>query len=82
MLLIVFRWGFMEMGRMRRMVFLPIRKRSVQAAEAAWEMTVAMAAPWMPISSTKMKMGSKMIFRTAPISVVIMPTRANPCALI
>ena len=81
MLPMVFIRGFMEERRMRRMVPLPVRKRKVQAAEAAWEMTVAMAAPCTPMSSAKMKMGSRMIFKTAPISVVTMPMRAKPWAL-
>ena len=66
---------------MRRMVPLPVRKRKVQAAEAAWEMTVAMAAPCTPMSKIKMKTGSRMMFKTAPIRVVTMPMRAKPCAL-
>ena len=44
-----------------------------------WEMTVAMAAPRTPILNTKIKSGSSKMFATAPMRIVIIPVRANPC---
>ena len=58
------------------------RERSTKAQEAIWESTVARAAPatsrWRP----KMKMGSRMMLHTAPISTVSIPVFAYPWALI
>ena len=45
-------------------------------------MTVAMAAPATPMSKTKMKIGSRTRFRTAPMARVHMPVFGNPWALI
>jgi len=60
------------------MVRFPVRNRNVHRAEAVWEITVAMAAPRTPIPKAKMKTGSRMRFKTAPIRTVIMPMRPNP----
>ena len=44
------------------------RKPVTHAALSACEITVATAAPFTPIPRPKIKMGSRMIFATAPIS--------------
>ena len=44
-------------------------------------MTVAMAAPATPIWKTKMKSGSRRIFRIAPMTTVAMPRPENPWAM-
>ena len=44
-------------------------------------MTVAMAAPVTPIWRTKIKSGSRRIFRTAPITTVAIPRPENPWAI-
>ena len=41
-----------------------------KTAPTAMEMTVAIAAPRIPISKTKMKIGSRMMFITAPANIV------------
>ena len=50
-----------------------VRKRRIQIAPTAWLRTVASAAPFTPMPNTKMKMGSRMMLITAPITVVIIP---------
>ena len=45
-------------------------------------MTVAIAAPLIPISRTKIKIGSRIIFATAPTVTDSIPIMAYPCALI
>ena len=42
---------------------------------------VASAAPCTPISKAKIKIGSRMIFMTAPMTTDIIPILANPCAV-
>ena len=59
-------------------VFLPARNRSTHTEEINWEMTVARAAPLTPRCRTKMKTGSNIIFKTAPIKTVSMPVLAKP----
>ena len=71
----------MEESLRLKIVRFPVRKRNVHRADAAWEITVAMAAPRTPIPKTKMKIGSRMRFRIAPIRTVIMPVRPNPWEL-
>ena len=66
----------------RRMALFPVRNLSTHTAEQPCAITVASAAPWTPISSTKMNTGSRTIFTTAPSPTVIMPISAKPCALI
>ena len=44
-------------------------------------MTVAIAAPATPISRTKMKIGSRMMFVTAPIRTESMPFLLKPCVM-
>ena len=41
----------------------------VTKQEAAWPMTVAMAAPRTPMWNTKMATGSRIRFSTAPMTV-------------
>ena len=64
--------------RRRQRVVDPVRNRSTHRAETAWDRMVARAAPRTPISSTKMKMGSRMVFRMAPIRTVFMLTVVKP----
>ena len=64
------------------MVRFPVKNRSTHAADNAWERMVASAAPLTPISSRKIKMGSRIILVTAPMSVVFMLIFANPWAVI
>ena len=47
----------------------------------ACEITVAKAAPFTPMSSQKIKIGSRMIFRKAPISTEPMAIAGRPWAL-
>ena len=68
--------------RSRRMVLLPVRKRRIQKAPTAWLSTVAMAAPRTPMSSTKMRMGSRMMLMTAPMTVVSILILAKPWVVI
>ena len=58
-----------------------VRNRTIQRAEMAWEITVARAAPWGPISSRKMKMGSRIILASAPMITEFMLARVKPWAL-
>ncbi len=76
-------WGSIFIsGRVRRSrVLEPRRKRITHTALTAWLSTVAIAAPWTPMSSTKIRMGSRMILHTAPTTVVAMLILANPCVV-
>ena len=60
---------------------LPVRKRSAHRQETPWLMTVASAAPDTPMSSAKMNSGSSARLQAAPMTVVSMPTRGKPWAL-
>ena len=68
--------------RSRHNVRLPSRKLITHTTDSSWEITVAAAAPAMPICKTKIKMGSRMILAMAPIKRVAMPVFPNPWALI
>ena len=48
----------------------------------AWLITVATAAPLTPMSKTKIKTGSRIIFATAPITIESIAVPAKPCAFI
>ena len=63
------------------MAFLPRRNASTHRAEQVWAMTVARAAPWIPMSSKKIKMGSRIRLITAPSSTVIIPVDPKPWEL-
>ncbi len=65
-------------ARIFRMVFLPIRKETTQRQEIAWEMMVARAAPRTPMSNPKIRMGSRTILVTAPISTESIAVREKP----
>ncbi len=58
--------------RIRSFVLLPSRKAKAQIAEAACDITVARAAPLTPRSNPKIKMGSRRMLSTAPITTVAM----------
>ena len=58
--------------------FLDSSTAVTKAQDAAWERTVAAAAPATPMSSAKMKIGSRMMFITAPMTTVAMPKVENP----
>lgn len=51
-------------------------------ADNNWEIIVARAAPCTPMLNTKMKIGSRMMFATAPKITVIIPMRPNPWELV
>ena len=53
-------------------------ERKAQTAAAYWPMTVAIAAPRTPRPKTKMKIGSRMMFVTAPATVETMAKRGLP----
>ena len=59
-------------------VMFPVRNLRTHNADTAWDIMVASAAPFTPMSSPKMKIGSSTIFSTAPTSTVIMLIFANP----
>ena len=61
-----------------RMVFLPVRNSRIHTALTAWLRTVAMAAPATPIFRPKIRMGSRMILITAPMTVVSILMLAKP----
>ena len=65
-----------------RMVFFPDKKRRIHIAPTAWLKTVAIAAPLTPRLNPKIKIGSRMMLITAPITVVIILIFANPCVVI
>ena len=65
-----------------RWVFFPIRKASTHMQDRAWERTVARAAPRTPIPNVKIKIGSRIILVTAPISTESIPVLAKPWAVI
>ena len=56
--------------------------RKTHSAAANWEITVATAAPATPRPSAKMNTGSRAKLMTTPSTVVIIPVRGNPSALI
>ena len=68
-------------SRRRRMALLPVRNFSTHTAEHPWAITVARAAPWMPMSKRKINTGSRTMFTTAPSPTVIIPTLPKPWAL-
>ena len=74
-------WRRIQEKRRWRMARRPVRKRSTQTADTPWEMTVARAAPFTPMPSRKMKMGSSTRLSTAPMTTVIIPVRPKPCVL-
>ena len=57
---------------------LPKRNSTTNRALAAWEITVAMAAPCTPRSNAKMNTGSRRMLRAAPSITEAMPTLAKP----
>ena len=67
-------------ARKRRLERLEEMNRSTHTAETVWERMVASAAPRTPISSAKMKMGSRTMLSAAPMQTVSMAVLAKPCA--
>ena len=65
----------------RSWVFFPQRKEMTQTQEIAWEITVASAPPFTPMPIAKIKIGSRMILITAPISTESIPVFAYPCVV-
>ena len=59
-------------------VFFPVRNLRTQTAEIHWEIMVASAAPWTPICKPNIRIGSKTILITAPITTVNMLILAKP----
>ena len=68
--------------RSRRMARFPVRNRKTHIQDTHCEMIVASAAPRTPIFNAKIKTGSSTTFSSAPISVVHIPIRGKPWALI
>ena len=52
-----------------------------QITDTSWLMIVARAAPLTPMPKPNMKIGSRMMFETAPIATESIPVRAKPCAV-
>ena len=75
-------WRPSRLRRRRSCVFLPIKKARTQMQERAWERTVASAPPRTPMFMPKIKMGSRIILVTAPISTESIPVFAKPWAVI
>ena len=74
--------GLRYRRRIRMVVFLPVRNLRIQIMLTAWERMVARAAPRTPISSPKIKMGSRMMLQTAPMRTVSILVTVKPWALI
>ncbi len=70
--------SFISVFRKRHLVCFPRRNRSTQSMDTAWEQMVASAAPFTPICSPKIRMGSRTIFSPAPISTVFILTVVKP----
>ena len=66
----------------RSRVFEPRKKYNTQIAEIACDIIVANAAPETPICNPKINIGSKIILAAAPIKIVPIPVKENPCAVI
>ena len=72
--------------RSRKHSFVRVRERnllrytSVIPQETTYPRTVAMAAPVTPIWNTKIKMGSRIVFKIAPLNVAIMAKTGLPSA--
>ena len=60
----------------------PIKWYMTNAVDTAIEITVAMAAPLIPILNQNMKIGSRITFITAPINIVIIAFWGYPDARI
>ena len=65
-----------------RVVFFPHKNRITHTADTPWEMIVASAAPRTPICIAKIKIGSRTILHTAPMTTLSILTVANPWAVI
>ena len=66
---------------MRSDVSLRHRNDVIHTALAAWEITVASAAPRTPRFSAKMNTGSNAMLMAAPIRIESIATRDCPCAV-
>jgi uncharacterized membrane protein len=62
--------------------FLLEEKEIIQTQEANCEIIVAQAAPSTPQRKTNMKIGSRIVFITAPRSIAIMVILGKPWALV
>ena len=67
-----------KLARESRIAFMCARYHSDSAAVRICPMTVATAAPIMPILSGKIKIGSSTMFVTAPATVATMAKRGLP----
>ena len=54
------------------------RKARAKLQERNWEMTVATAAPAIPIFRPKMNTGSRIMLQTVPMSTVVIPMTGKP----
>ena len=78
--MIIFLSNLIFLGLSLIMDFLPERNVTTNKADAAWLMTVAIAAPDAPMPNTNMNIGSNMMFSAAPITTVIILIVVFPCA--
>ena len=63
-------------------VLSPVKNFTTHIAETPWEMMVARAAPFTPIPNPKIKIGSRIILRTAPTRTVTILILEKPWAVI
>ena len=68
--------------RSRHFVFFPSKNRSTHTMDTAWDKMVARAAPRTPKSRPKIKMGSRIVFKMAPMRTVFILTVVKPWAVI
>ena len=62
-------------------VFLPVKNEITHIHEIPCDITVAIAAPFTPRPSAKIKIGSRMMLHIAPMITVNIPVFENPCAV-
>ena len=70
------------LGRIFKTVLSLNKNFNTHAADTACESIVARAAPFTPMRNPNINTGSSTIFRPAPIKVVNIAIRANPCEVI
>ena len=80
--IIIFLSNFKFFFLILRILLFPNRNFNTQAAETAWAVNVARAAPFTPKLSLNIKIGSNTIFISAPMATVIIPILAKPCVFI
>lgn len=76
-----FALGRSSSRRSRHLVFFPSKNRSTHIMDTAWDKMVARAAPRTPKLNPKIKIGSRIVFKIAPMSTVFMLTVVKPWAV-